>query len=100
MGGDLHVQGVHAVKPNALLIDPSDNVVTLLRAVQAGESVAWAANRAVVISRELLAGHKVAIDPIAPGAAIRKYGYPIGTAGNQISPGEWVHTHNLEAVRS
>lgn len=88
------------MKPNALLIDPSDNVVTLLSAVQAGDTAAWTANRSVAISQELLAGHKVAIEPIAPGAAIRKYGYPIGTAGNAISPGDWVHTHNLEAVRS
>lgn len=88
------------MKPNALLIDPSDNVVTLLRAVPAGDPVAWMANRSVVVGQELPVGHKVAIEPIAPGGAIRKYGHPIGTAGEAIAPGDWVHTHNLEAVGS
>ncbi|MCP5060700.1 MAG: UxaA family hydrolase [bacterium] len=86
------------MKPNALLIDPSDNVVTLLRAVPPGKRVVWAAECSVIVGQELPVGHKVAIEQIAPGAAIRKYGVPIGTAGEAITPGDWVHTHNLEAV--
>jgi hypothetical protein len=91
-GGDL-------VKPNALLIDPCDNVVTLLCAVPEGVPVVWnAAGESVVARQEVPAGHKAAIEEIAPGGQIRKYGYPIGTAGEAIAPGDWVHTHNLESV--
>jgi altronate hydrolase len=87
------------VKPNALLIDPTDNVVTLLRRVPAGGTVVWIADGGSVVARqELPAGHKAAIKAIAPRSDIRKYGYPIGTAGEAIAPGDWVHTHNLEAV--
>ena len=86
------------MKPNALLIAPCDNVVTLLRAVPAGGSVEWAAAGAVVARQELPVGHKVAVESVAPGGEIRKYGYPIGTVCEAIAPGDWVHTHNLGPV--
>jgi hypothetical protein len=81
------------------LIDPCDNVVTLLRAVPVGGPVIWnAGGESVVAREELRVGHKAAIEEIAPGSEIRKYGYPIGTAGEAIAPGDWVHTHNLRSV--
>ncbi len=40
------------------------------------------------------AGHKVAIKPIAEGAAIRRYGQIIGFATTPIAPGQHIHTHN------
>lgn len=87
------------MKANALLIDPSDNVVTLLRPAPEGSAVVWIADGDSVVARhEIPAGHKAAIEAIATGAEIRKYGYPIGTAGEAIAPGDWVHTHNLQAV--
>jgi altronate hydrolase len=42
-------------------------------------------------------GHKVATRPIAVGEPVRKFGQVIGTASQSIQPGEWVHTHNVEA---
>ena len=86
------------MKSNALLIDPCDNVVTLLRAVPAGGSVEWAAAGAVVAHQELPVGHKVAIESVAPGGEIRKYGSPIGTAAEPIAPVYFFHTHNLAAA--
>jgi altronate hydrolase len=41
------------------------------------------------------AGHKVAIRPHEPGAAVRRYGQIIGFATAAIAPGEHVHVHNL-----
>jgi hypothetical protein len=88
------------VKPNALLIDSHDNVVTVLQAVPEGGRVHWARGCEPVVTRaEIAVGHKVAIEPIPAGTAVRKYGHPIGTAGGPIAPGDWVHTHNLEAVK-
>ena len=84
--------------PNALLIDARDDVVTVLQAVQIGEPVSWASGAPVAAREEIPVGHKVAIRPIARGSVIRKYGWPIGTAGAAIAPGERVHTHNLSPV--
>ncbi len=39
--------------------------------------------------------HKVALRDIAPGEAVIKYGYPIGTASAKITAGAHVHVHNL-----
>ena len=43
-------------------------------------------------------GHKVAVREIAEGELVRKFGQVIGEATAPISPGEWVHTHNLAAI--
>ena len=86
------------MKPNALLIDPRDDVATVLQAVLMGEPVHWANGDSILAREEIPVGHKVAIRPIDRGAAIRKYGCPIGIAGVAIVPGDWVHTHNLCAV--
>ena len=40
-------------------------------------------------------GHKYARCPIAAGAAVVKYGMPIGHATHDIAAGEHVHVHNL-----
>lgn len=42
------------------------------------------------------AGHKKAIKPIKKGDKVIKYGNPIGVATEDISEGEWVHTHNVK----
>ena len=82
---------------NALRIDRLDNVVIVFEAVPAGGTVRWAEGCAVVARTAIPIGHKVASEPIGAGEAIRKYGYAIGTAGEAISSGDWVHTHNVSA---
>ena len=44
---------------------------------------------------ELSTGHKHALQPIAKGEPVIKYGFPIGHATADIAEGEWVHSHNL-----
>ena len=44
---------------------------------------------------ELSTGHKHALQPIAKGEPVIKYGFPIGHATADIAVGEWVHSHNL-----
>lgn len=68
-------------------LDSSDNVVTALRALRAGEEGA---------TQPIPRGHKLATQPIAAGEAVRKYAQVIGYAARPIAPGEHVHTHNLE----
>lgn len=50
----------------------------------------------VVSSRRIPAGHKLAVQPIAAGEAIRKYDQIIGFAKENIEPGAHVHVHNVE----
>ena len=49
----------------------------------------------ITASSRIPAGHKVAIRPHEPGAAVRRYGQIIGFATAAIAPGEHVHVHNL-----
>ncbi len=44
-------------------------------------------------------GHKIALENIAPGERIKKYGEVIGTATKDIVPGDHVHVHNLASTR-
>ncbi len=76
---------------SSVRLDPSDNVVTAVRALEAGSAVEAVATN-VMIPR----GHKIATAPIAAGQPVRKYAQVIGYAANDIKPGDHVHTHNVE----
>jgi hypothetical protein len=80
---------------NAILIDSTDNVATLLAEVREGELVSCGDRLAVAARESVPVGHKVALVEIAEGESVRKYGHPIGTASRRIAPGEHVHLHNL-----
>ena len=41
-------------------------------------------------------GHKVALEPIAAGGAVRRYNVTIGYALQDIAPGRWVHERMLQ----
>lgn len=81
-----------------LVISPKDNVATALEALSTGE-VVTVQGRSVAIAEAVPRGHKVALVDIAPGAAVVKYGSPIGTASAPIRAGMHVHTHNLASAR-
>ncbi len=84
---------------DAWQVDPADNVATLLREVTVGDRVALASGSMIACS-EIPRGHKLALVPIASGAVIVKYGFPIGIARRAISPGEHVHVHNVVTALS
>lgn len=48
------------------------------------------------VAVDLQSGHKFALTDIKKGDAVIKYGYPIGTATEDISEGEKVHSHNMK----
>ncbi|MEM7489804.1 MAG: altronate dehydratase family protein [Pseudomonadota bacterium] len=74
---------------DTIRLDPSDNVVTAARALEAGHAVEGVRTTALVPS-----GHKLATTAIPTGGAIRKYGQLIGYASRDIAPGDHVHTQN------
>lgn len=44
-------------------------------------------------------GHKIAVRDIKAGEHIMKYGQSIGVADVDIKKGEYVHIHNMKALR-
>jgi len=81
-----------------LLLSDDDNVGTTVDDLPAGTELDYD-GQAVVLAEDVSFGHKVALEPFAPGDEVRKYGEIIGTATQSIERGEWVHTHNCESTR-
>ncbi len=77
-----------------LQLAPEDNVGVAIRPIEAGD-VFHLGERQVEVAQPIPFGHKVALEPIAKGAKVIKYGAPIGSATCDIAPGEHVHVHNL-----
>ncbi|QDL91449.1 altronate dehydratase [Paroceanicella profunda] len=73
-------------------LDAEDNVVTAIRPLAAGAAIEAGVETTGLVPR----GHKIALLPIAKGAAVRKYAQVIGYASEDIPAGAHVHTHNLE----
>ena len=75
----------------ALRLNESDNIIVAVDAFTPGFVYQNA-----TASERVPRGHKMAIAPIAPGEPVRKFGQIIGFASQPISPGQWVHEHNVE----
>lgn len=75
-------------------IDPADNVAVALRPIGPGETVAAEALQ-LIAGQAIPKGHKLALVAIPEGAAVLKYGHPIGCATRDIVAGHHVHSHNL-----
>ncbi|NJD01517.1 MAG: D-galactarate dehydratase [Ruminiclostridium sp.] len=85
-----------------IMIDGGDNVATALIGEKEGESVTiyFEEKRFEVMLKDTIApGHKIAVRHILCGQQVIKYGYPIGTATEDILPGQHVHIHNVESTR-
>jgi hypothetical protein len=82
----------------AIVVSERDNVATALEPLEAGASLAIG-GATVAIRDRIPEGHKVAIQAIAAGATVVKYGSPIGTATTDIPAGAHVHTHNVASTR-
>jgi altronate hydrolase len=83
--------------PLILQLNDQDPVAIALRDIAPGERLRDSGVRATqVIPR----GHKVALEPIATGQPVRKFGVVIGLAACDIAVGEHVHSHNLSFTPS
>ena len=82
----------------ALRLHAIDNVAVVLEEVQAGEGlvILGGDDRAPIPARQAIPfAHKIALITVDEGAAIVKYGVPIGFATRRIESGEWVHCDNV-----
>ncbi|MGR3806891.1 UxaA family hydrolase [Pasteurella testudinis] len=76
-------------------INPQDNVAVALQDLSAGQTLDCDGNPLEVKSA-VARGHKIALQTIAVGDLVIKYGYPIGHATQPIDIGEHVHVHNTK----
>ncbi len=85
--------------PNAIQVHNSDNVAVALQDITAGEHLLLPGH-SVLATGHIQAGHKIALEEIATGASLRKFGAPFGRATRTIAAGAQVHTHNVSTSLS
>ncbi len=85
-----------AARPAAIRLRPHDNVCIAARTVSAGESIT-VDGLDMLVSQQVPMGHKIALPKIAAGEPIYRYGQIIGFTTEEVQPGQWVHTHNMNA---
>ena len=94
--------------PDVICLHPDDNVCVAARNLPSGTVIALSRGtltpalsqrerEKVTLTEPVLQGHKIAVVEIATGKPIVKYGQIIGFANQKISPGQWVHSHNVDA---
>ncbi|MBQ1549425.1 MAG: altronate dehydratase [Clostridia bacterium] len=86
---------------NALLMDPRDNVVTCVREVPKGETVAYRDGddiKTIEAKETIPYCHKIALVDIDKGDDVIKYGELIGEADAFIAAGHWVSHENIHSV--
>jgi len=83
------------MKPRAFQVHPADNVATLLDDADDVVHILGAQPSEMHLLEKISRGHKVALQDVASGDAIVKFGARIGHATRSIRRGAWVHLHNL-----
>src|SRR5262245_7445823 len=86
-----HLNGA-ANKP-VLMLRQSDNVGVVRQPLNAGDKIEIN-GRQIEVREAIAPGHKIALQGIAQGAPVIKYGEIIADATCDIGEGAWVHTHN------
>lgn len=82
-----------------LQVHPRDNVLVALQPLPAGAALPEPFAH-LTASQAIPAGHKVALQAIAKGQPVVKYGFAIGAASCDIQAGDQVHSHNLATLLS
>ena len=85
-------------KINAILINPMDDVVTVITELTEGDRAVFFKNEEITqgpVVGTIPKYHKLAIRDIKKTEPLRKYGEIIGKATQDISQGSHVHDHNM-----
>ena len=92
------------VSKRAVRVNPGDNVATALDYLEAGDTVRVSerdgSSFGLLLLEAVPFGHKIALQPIAAGDDVLKYGASIGEATASIPRGGYVHTHNVASRRA
>ena len=78
-------------QPPVIRLHPEDGVVIARQVLPPGTPVA----PNVLAAARIPAGHKVAVRFHQKGEPVTRYGQIIGFTTEPVTPGQWVHTHNL-----
>lgn len=81
-------------------IHPLDNVAIALRDLSQGFLCLLDDGEEITLKEDIKRGHKIAIQCISTKETIKKYGFSIGYATNEISKGSWIHSHNMKTTLS
>src|SRR5271155_2532644 len=90
----LEIAKLPTAENSAIHLHPSDNVAVARVPLAPGMELRIDGTPLAVLD-PVPAGHKIAIQPIAPGEIVRRYGQVIGRAKRSIAPGNHIHTQNL-----
>lgn len=93
---------VAKLKQQAVVLNPKDNVATALCHLEVGSILPLKVGEQMLeikLRAPVPFGHKFSLTQIAPGSPIIKYGEVIGTSTTAISPGDYVHVHNVVSAR-
>ncbi len=88
----------------ALKVDDLDNVATIFaNGIVDGMEVEVRDKKGhsevITVHGDVPYGHKIALKDISKGEPIMKYGESIGAASQDIKKGDYVHIHNMDAMR-
>ena len=88
----------------ALKVDDLDNVATIFADDITDGTVVEVRDKKgqkeeICVHGDVPYVHKIAVTDIPKGAHIMKYGESIGAASTDIKKGDYVHVHNLDALR-
>jgi altronate hydrolase len=81
------------VSSKVIRLHPKDNVAIALGGLHKSQLIAFEGEMLEVLS-DVCDMHKIAVEDIASGQQITKYGQLIGHASADIKRGEYVHAHN------
>ncbi len=89
-------------KQKAIILEPGDNVATVLADLKAGETLQLGVGGktlSIKLTAPVPFGHKFSLVNINSGSLIIKYGEAIGVATTDIRAGDYVHVHNVVSAR-
>lgn len=82
---------------NMIVLAASDNVGIALRGIGAGETALSGDGRRIACTEEIPQGHKLAVERIAEGQKLIRFGVAVGIARSVIMPGALAHVHNVRS---
>lgn len=84
-------------QPLLLRLTDADSVAVALSPLEPGQQVEIG-NESLLVRQPIPRGHKVALEPLAAGDVVRKFGWAIGRMRAPAERGDHVHIHNLETL--
>lgn len=85
------------MQANYIRIHKDDKVAVALCPLVAGTEIVID-ERSFPLVEDIPQGHKFALEDLAAGERVIKYGYPIGITKEPVKTGAWIHVHNMKTA--